>query len=88
MLENPTNCTSYNTVIKIRELKEQIDYGKVILILDFVKCKWKNIWGGNDYSGLKTYKEKKIPYITCIQKKRPTHRFMLCVIGMIMHVSS
>ena len=49
MLENPTDFTSFTTVVKNRESKEQKD-DNVIVILDFVKCKWKNIWDSIDYS--------------------------------------
>jgi hypothetical protein len=41
MLENPTDSTSFNTIVKNRESKEQKD-DNVILIFDFVKGKWKN----------------------------------------------
>jgi len=49
MLENLTDCTSCNIVVKNRESKEQKD-GNIILIFDFVKGKWKNIWDSIDYS--------------------------------------
>jgi hypothetical protein len=47
MLENPTDCTSFNTVVKNRDFKEQKD-DNVILIFDIVKGKWKNIWDSID----------------------------------------
>jgi hypothetical protein len=49
MLENPTDCTSFSTIVKNRESKEQKD-DNVILIFDFVKGKWKNIWDSADCS--------------------------------------
>jgi len=49
MLENPTDCTTLSTVVKTRKSKEKKDYN-VILIFDFVKGKWKNIWNSTGCS--------------------------------------